>query len=169
MKARMNPVERAIQLRVAQHVPLAPPSGGIGLAIAASLTCARDVIDCMLPNAKIDHDAIKLSNDEMDSLLSLALERAPKASPHGFAEATTLMANALTATLQDASAAAAWSRTQTRFGVCLALHTNDPTVLISHLIGTPSRSDERRLEELHHTWSQNPISPLLLAEVSLSL
>lgn len=165
----MNAVERAIHLRVSQHVPLAPPGGGIGLAIAASLTCAREVVDIMLPACKIDYDAIKIAADEMPSILSLALERAPKPSPHGFAEITELMANALTATLQDASAATAWGKTQTRLGVCLALHTNDPTALISHLLGTPSRSDERRLEELHHIWSKNPISPLLLAEISLSL
>jgi hypothetical protein len=169
MKARMNPVERDIQLRVSQHVPLAPPSGGIGLAIAASLTCARDVVDIMLSGCKIDYDAIKISADEMQSIISLALDRPPKPSPHGFAEATTLMATALSCTLQDQTAAAAWGRSQTRFGVCLALHTNDPTALISHLLGTPSRSDERRIEELHHTWSQTPVSPLLLAEVSLCL
>lgn len=165
----MNAVERTIRLKVIQHVPFAPPGGVIGLAIAASLTCAHEVVDIMLPGCKVDYESIKLSNGGMESLLSLALERTPKPSPHGFAKVTELMATALRATLQDASAAAAWDHMQTRFGVCLALHTRDPTVLISHLIGTPSRSDERRLEELHHRWSQNPISPLLLAEVSLSL
>jgi hypothetical protein len=165
----MSAIERTIRMKVSQHVPLAPPSGGIGLAIAASLLCAREVVDCMLPNAKVDYEAIKLSNDEMVHILSLALERAPKPSPHDFTEITELMANALTATLKDASAAAAWGRTQTRLGVCLALHMADPTTLINHLIGTPSRSDERRLEELQHLWSKNPVSPLLLAEVSLSV
>jgi|MDSV01.2.fsa_nt_gb hypothetical protein len=165
----MNAVERTIQLRVSQQVPLAPPGGGIGIAIASSLSCGRDVLDVMLPNCKVDCEAIKISEDELQNILSLTLDRPPKPLPHRFAEVTELMAMALTATLQDPSAAAAWCKPQNRLGVCLALHTTNPMSIISHLIGSPSRSDERRLEHLHHTWSETPLSPLLLAETCLSL
>jgi hypothetical protein len=165
----LDEVERAVVQRVTTHVPLVPIEGAVGLALASSLSCASDVVDVMLPNAKVDPKDIALSSDELQAILTLAFGRPPKPVPLGFADVSSVMATALTSTLQDVSTSDAWARTQTRLGTCLALHMSSYEDALHHLIGAPSRSDDRKIEALHYEWSVTPISALLMAEVCLSL